>query len=144
MRSKFNQEDYDRCDRPCKEAVVNYLKNKGWNLVGDIDIETYQKYDVEMINDQGIVIKIENELRHDFKRIKNEYGTFHIPIRKRPAKFDFYFIWNHELNEIGIIKKDVVIKYKDRIKYINTKQSTNEPFLNIPIEEIIFRNINDF
>jgi len=148
MNRVFNKEAYNKFDRACKEAAVNYLEKKGFYLVSDLDVEYFKKFDVEMINGQGMVIKIENEFRGKFEIIKDKFKSFHIPIRKKFTECDFYFIWGPDYNEIAVIKKEVIIKYRDNPKLSvcakDKPYSWQEEFIDIPIQEIIFRNINDF
>jgi hypothetical protein len=83
MTRKFNQQAYDLYDRKCKVASIEYLEKKGFYLISDLDTEYYKKYDLVMVNSQGMIIKIENEFRGKFKIIKENFKSFHIPVRKK-------------------------------------------------------------
>ena len=51
-------------------------------------------------------IRIENESREDFDKIKNRFSTIHIPIRKKDTKANFYFVWKPNQTECMIIDID--------------------------------------
>lgn len=145
MTRKFNQQAYDNYDNKCKVATTEYLGKKGFYPISNIDTEYYKKYDLEMVNSQGMIIKIENEMRGEFKKIKENYNSFHIPVRKKNTECDFYFIWSPDYDEIGIIKKKVFIKYMENVKSIVCQKDKAderiEDFIDIPKNEIIFRKI---
>lgn len=145
MSRKFNQNAYDKFDNKCKVAAIDYLQKKGFYPISDLETEYYKKYDLEMVNAQGMTIKIENEFRGKFHEIKETFKSFHIPIRKKYTEADFYFIWGPEYDEIGIITKKVFIKYRDDVKSLVCQKDKPhewiEDFIDVPVNEIIFRKI---
>ena len=147
MKRKFNQQAYDNYDNKCKVATINLFKRKGFNLVGNINTEHYKKYDVKLINELGQVLKIENEFRGPFDKIKNLYLTVHIPVRKKYTECDFYFIWGNDYKDLAVIKKETIKKYNNTIiKQVcaNGKPyEFTEDFIDIPKKEVQFYSIDN-
>lgn len=147
MKRKFNQQAYDNHDNKCKVATINLFKRKGFNLVGNINTEHYKKYDVKLINELGQVLKIENEFRGPFDKIKNLYLTVHIPVRKKNTECDFYFIWGNDYKDLAVIKKETIKKYNNTIiKQVcaNGKPyEFTEDFIDIPKKEVQFYSIDN-
>ena len=145
-KRQFNKLAYDEYDMNCKVATVNLMSKKGYNLIGDINTEYYKKYDLAFKNLEGNIIKIENEFRGGFENIKNKFSTVHIPIRKKNTECDFYFIWGNNYEELAIINKDILTKFKDNI--INQicakgkEYEFEEEFIDIPKQYIKFYKIN--
>jgi hypothetical protein len=145
---KFNQKSYDAYDSKCKKAAIDLMKRKGFHLVGDINTEHYKKYDVAFINELGQVLKIENEFRGPFDKIKNSYPSIHIPIRKKDTECDFYFIWGNDYKDLAIIKKETIKKYNNTI--VNNVCAKGKPhqftedFIDIPKKEVQFYSYDNF
>jgi hypothetical protein len=143
---KFNEVAYNNYDYKCKVAAINFMKKKGFTLIGDIDTEHYKKFDLQFINESGKIVKIENEFRGPFNDIKNKYYSVHIPYRKKETECDFYFIWGNEWNDLAVIKKDILKKYSDNV--INQVCAKGKPyefvekFIDIPKEKIYFLSVD--
>lgn len=144
-KRKFNKIAYDEFDMNCKIATVNLMNTRGYNLIGDINVEYYKKYDLAFKNKNGNVIKIENEFRGVFDKIKYIFKTVHIPIRKKNTECDYYFIWGNNYKELAIINKETINKFKEKtINQICAKGEEyefTEEFIDIPKENIKFYKI---
>jgi hypothetical protein len=134
----FNQAAYSAHDRKNKMELVELMKNKGYDLVGDINEENFKKYDLKFRhNISGKELTFENETRDVFDKIKNVFPTIHIPIRKQNTQADFYIVWNVEMTEIFLISKEVIQKCKDEIVNVKCKEGHvnyeyRENFIDIP------------
>ena len=141
-KRKFNKIAYDEFDMCCKLATVDLMNKRGYNLIGDINTEYYKKYDLAFKNELGNIIKIENEFRSVFDKIKNVFKTVHIPIRKKNTECDYYFIWGNNYEDLAIINKEIINKFKEKtINLICAKGKEyefKEEFIDIPIEYIKF------
>jgi hypothetical protein len=143
----FNKEAYDGMDKPSKLALKEMMEAKGYLLVGDIDEESYKKWDLQFIKD-GTVVSFETEMRRPFSAIKNNFKTIHIPIRKANNQSDWYIIWNLECSEFAMIETSKIREYatKNTIE-INCNEGTDwnytEDFINIPKDDWTFHEKNE-
>ena len=139
---EFNKIAYDQFDMSCKIATIKLMESRGYTLIGDINTEHYKKYDVAFKNKSGNIIKIENEYRGPFDKIKKYYSTIHIPIRKKNTECDYYFIWGNDYKDLAIIDKETIKKYNNTI--INQVCANGKPyqftedFIDIPKKEVKF------
>lgn len=148
---KFNQKLYDQCDMTAKLASIQLMKSKGYELADDINKEHYKKFDLIFINTDGNIIKVENEYRGNYSKIKNIFKTVHIPIRKRESQCDYYFVWGNDYQEVGIIKMEDISKFKNTpVKVLCTQamekydaDAYEEYFIDVPKSYVNFFKINN-
>ncbi len=139
---KFNKKVYDLFDKPCKIATVKIMNKKGYYLIDDIDTEHFKKFDLQFINDYNKILKIENEYRGPFNKIKYIYNSVHIPVRKKNTECDFYFIWGNNYKDLAIIDRKTFIEFRDNIVTVTCAKGKpyefNEDFIDIPINKVKF------
>lgn len=138
MKRPFNQSAYDAHDKKNKEELCKIMKDKGYELVGDIETENFKKYDLKFKHTAtGVEISFENETRDVFDKIKNVFKTIHIPIRKKNTQADFYIVWNAQMTEMFLIDKETIEKCKSEIVSVKCKEGHvnyeyEENFIDIP------------
>lgn len=148
MSRPFNQKAYDAFDFKNKVELTKLMLKKGYQLVGDIHTENYKKYDVKFIKD-NIEISFENETRLNFIRIKNEFTTIHIPVRKKDTQADFYIVWKPELDEFFLIDKKTINEYKKNVVSLvcneyDEDNSYLDSFIDIPKTKAnLFKKVNN-
>ena len=136
-KRKFNKIAYDEFDMCCKLATVDLMNKRKYNLIGDINTEYYKKYDLAFKNELGNIIKIENEFRSVFDKIKNVFKTVHIPIRKKNTECDYYFIWGNNYEDLAIINKETFNKFSVPVIVTDGKLLSRAPFDNKDIIKAI-------
>lgn len=113
MKRPFNSGAYNKYDNSNKELVISIFENRGYTLHAGLKEELYKECDVIMKhNITNKIIRIENESREDFDKIKNFYSTVHIPIRKLNTQANFYFVWRKDQSECMIIDIDECREFK--------------------------------
>lgn len=138
MSRPFNKDAYDAFDLKNKKALLEIMKKKGYELVGDINEEHYKKYDVKFSNGEK-EISFENETRVNFDTIKNYYPTIHIPIRKKNTQCDYYLVWKTSMDEMFLITKEVIKECCEKVVELtcnefNSKEQYVDSFIDIPKE----------
>lgn len=138
----FNKEAYDTIDKPSKLALMEMMETKGYSLVGNIDEESYKKWDLQFVKGEKLV-SFELEMRRDFGTIKKYFKTIHIPVRKANNQSDWYIIWNLDFNEFATIETNKIREYsKDNLVQIDCNEGSDlnytELFIDIPKEEFKF------
>ena len=122
----FNQEVYDACDPPAREAVTKLIKRL-WGL----EAKSYEKYKVDLVIDD--VGYAEVEMR-DWSNCP--FPTIHIPERKtklfKNNMKTIYFVVSKDLKKCWYIDTDEILKSPlEEIK--NKAVSQGEYFYNVPI-----------
>jgi hypothetical protein len=151
VKREFNLKLYHQCDMSAKKAVIALMKNKGYELDGDINKEHYKKYDLRFKNANGDVISVENEYRGNFAKIRDFFPTVHIPIRKKGSQCDYYFVWGLNYTEMGLIKMSDIIKFSDKPVNVLCTQAMElydgdvyrEDFIDVPKSLVTFFKLNE-
>ena len=149
-KREFDIHIYRQCDMSAKKAAISLMKNRGYELIGDVEKEHFKKYDLIFKNDKGEVISVENEYRGNFKKIRDIYSTVHIPIRKRNSQCDYYFVWGLEYTEVGLIKMSDISKFTDKPVSVYCTEAFElydadiykEEFIDVPKEYVTFFRLN--
>jgi hypothetical protein len=143
-RRPFNKDVYNKYDLKCKETLVEIMKVKGFELQGDITEENYKKYDLLFYNASlNKYLSFENEVRHNFDQIREEFSTIHIPIRKKNTQANYYVVWNPDLNQVIVIDRKIIQESINQVTEVlcrgeNTesgKIAYHEEFINVPKEK---------
>ncbi len=150
-KREFSMKLYQQCDMSSKKAAIGLMKNRGYELIGDINEEHYKKYDLRFSGINGDIISIENEYRGNFSKIRDIFSTVHIPIRKKGSQCDYYFVWGLDYTEVGIIKMSDIKKFSDKpVNVLCTQamelydaQPYREDFIDVPKEFVKFFKINE-
>lgn len=144
----FNEDAYDSMDMKSKVALVEMMCNKGYELVGDINIEEYKKWDLEFQKGKKKV-SFEIEMRQPFNKIKTCYNTVHVPIRKKNNQSDYYIVWNLDCTEFAIIETQEIRRHAkdENLIYLECNEGKDwnykEHFIDVPKEEWKFFKINN-
>ena len=111
----FNKQAYKELDHPAKIKLVELIENlSGYKLDCDLEVEMFKKGDVRFRKGEKTVL-FENEVRDNFDKIVQDYGTVHIPIRKQNTPADFYVVWRNDFSQFILIWKKTLDKYKNNI-----------------------------
>jgi hypothetical protein len=146
----FNLKLYKQCDMSAKKASIMLMKNRGYEVYGDLDKEHYKKYDLIFVNKDGDKLTVENEYRGVFNKIRDVYSTVHIPIRKKNSQCDYYFVWGNDYTEVGIIKMSDISKFSDKPVNVLCVEAMKlydgeayvEDFIDVPKEYVTFYKLN--
>ena len=137
----FNQAAYDAFDKPANTKLAEILLNNGdFKPLIDLDVELYKKGDAVFTDGKKNIV-FENETRENFDKIIQDYLTIHIPIRKKYTPADFYVVWRKCFGQFILIKRDVLVKYRESIVTVECNHEMNqdgsyiEDFVDIPKEE---------
>lgn len=143
FKRPFNKKIYDVVDNKTKIATVELMKLKDYELAQPLNKENYKDFDLIFYNKNlDSYLKIEIELRTAFDKIKEIFKTVHIPIRKINSKADYYIIWSNDLNKVGIINMQEVVKTSvvkvvcDGV--IDEIEQFSENFIDVPKKIVLF------
>jgi hypothetical protein len=146
MSRPFNEEAYKAFDKKNKEILAQIMTKKGYVLVGDINKEYYKEYDLKFkLGDTELTF--ENETRVNFVRIRDEFSTIHIPIRKQNTQVDYYVVWKPELDEFFLIDKPTLDKYRTNTVSLlcneyNKAAHYQDSFIDVPKNEaVLYRKV---
>jgi hypothetical protein len=136
IKRKFNKNAYDTHDLPNKLELKNIMEKKGYTLMGDINEEHYKKYDlIFKHNTSNKILAFENETRINFDKIKTNYNTIHIPIRKKNTKADYYIVWNTNMTELFLIPYKIINEHINNLVNVKCSNKYLEEFIDIPKSE---------
>jgi hypothetical protein len=140
MKRLFNKKAYDEVDNSSKLAAIRLMKTRRYELISDLNTEYYKDFDCvfqHLLTKK--ILKIENEYRMSFNRIKNEFKTIHIPLRKSASKADYYFVWGNNYNEVAIIEMPKALKFSNnpvsvycQSELSESKEPYIEEFIDVP------------
>jgi hypothetical protein len=148
MGRPFNKKAYDAFDMKNKKELVDIMTKKGYELIGDINKEHFKKYDVRFKKGDKF-ISFENETRVNFIRIRDEFKTIHIPIRKQNTQASFYIVWKPELDEFFLIDEQTITEHKNETitlicNEFDEDNRYEDSFIDIPKDKaVLYRKINN-
>lgn len=143
----FNEGVYNETDPKAKKVVIEIMKNLGYVVHGNPDVENYKKYDLQFFNPTTQkYFAVENEIRKDFDLIRDRWDTVHIPIRKSNTQMDCYFVWNQNCDQVIAIDRIVFLKYRSNLADVECdteilngdRIAYKEKFIDIPKSETKF------
>jgi len=135
----FNKDAYNSCDNICKVKLNEMLSNKGYVSKYEINNETFERHDMVFIKDNKEII-FENEMRECFDRIKFNWNSVHIPIRKKNTKANYYIVWNTDCSEIILI--NTIFFHKSPIVSINCRSRNGMPAYTESMIDISKENVD--
>jgi len=144
----FNEDAYDSMDMKSKVTLTGIMRQKGYELVGDIETEEYKKWDL-MFKKGDNEVTFELEMRQPFNKIKTCYNTVHVPIRKKNNQSDWYMVLNIECDEFALIETKNIRKHasEENLIYLECNEGKDwnykEHFIDVPKEEWKFFKINE-
>lgn len=138
----FNKQAYKELDHPAKIKLVELIENTSeYKLDCDLNVEMFKKGDVRFRKGDKTVL-FENEVRDNFDKIVQEYGTVHIPIRKQNTPANFYVVWRNDFLQFILITKKTLDRHRNDIVHDvvcnhekNQEGSYVEDFVDIPKNE---------
>jgi len=135
MRKQFDQDLFDRNDRPAREATKRWLRGQGWAVT---DHPNPYALDLIAIKDDSLILA-ECEIKAVWEGMEFPFDTVQLPARK--AKFlhprAVFFIWNKSLdNALYFWSKDV--KHLSPVLVPNKYIKNGEYFYQIPLNLVKF------
>ena len=141
VTKKFDKSLHNKFDSQAREKLRTLLKNTDYEVVNNPD-----PYGVDcfLLKNKNKVVNIELEVKRVWKAAFN-YPTVQFPLRKTKfCKLDkptIFLMFNHDLSSYLTVSGDVLLSSK--VKEVPNKYvKSSEYFYQVPVDKIVFNNIN--
>lgn len=140
-KKPFSKHLFD-ADDSAKHIVVDWLKDMKF----DAEINE-ERYGIDVVSVPAGIVGIEVEVKHNWKGPTFPYDTLHYSWRKVKfldvAEHVFFVTLNHEKNCMLIVSGDALARAAEQAVYKDTKYTSHEAFMEIPIADCEYVQLNN-
>lgn len=140
-KKPFSKQLFEADDK-AKQIIVDWLNGMGFKA--EVNPE---RYGIDIVSVPAGKVAIEVEVKHNWKGPAFPYDTLHYSWRKKKfldaAEEVFFITMNHEKDCFAIVDGDVLRKRSRKGIYKDTKYTSHEQFMSIPIKECHFVWLTD-
>lgn len=140
-KKPFSKHLYDN-DDSAKHIIVDWLNGMGFQA--EINPE---RYGIDVVSVPAGLVGIEVEVKHNWKGPTFQYDTLHYSWRKTKfldsAESIFFITLNHEKDCMLIVGEDALQKAAKQAIYKDTKYTSHEMFMEIPIADCEYVQLNN-